>query len=111
VRPSLPCHLLCSFCAFLRFSSVALKQSITIGATQCINVWAINYSSHQQSKLKIWPSALNDSPSLAAHLSNSVGSFLSISNAVTEKIEGLTYGSSCRIHLLRGHVEGDWIVV
>jgi hypothetical protein len=30
---------------------------------------------------------------------------------ITEKIEGLTYGSTCRIHLLRGRVEGDWIVV
>jgi len=30
---------------------------------------------------------------------------------ITEKIEGLTYGSLCRIHVRRGRVEGDWVVI
>jgi hypothetical protein len=44
---------------------------------------AIDSRSHREPiNQKTCPSALNDSPFLRAHLSNSVGSFLSISNAV-----------------------------
>ena len=49
-----------------------------------------------------WIYIPHDSP----HFSDS-----SLAEVITKKIEGLTYGSECRIHLARGHVQGSLIVV